>query len=258
MPSTMTLDQLAPTFTGQLLQPTDAGDDEARRVHARRRSQRRWTRNDRWRSDDRSRTDEGHSRRPGQAHQLATTSPSELQRTQEPLRRPKLLPLQVRIVCAIYLAHAPVSALTKSSRLSAPGRSPDTDVSPRRLSSLQAAVRNRARPVERPEPDLETPHVVSAGRPERSHSSPEPDGRHCVQDGKAQTSGPRPCYWPPRSPPPTPRLHSPCPKRLLTGRTRSRPLVRSETRVQCYRAIDRRRARESDKARLAIVSIPPH
>jgi len=147
MPSTMTLDQLAPTFTGQLLQPTDAGDDEARRVHARRRSQRRWTRNDRWRSDDRSRTDEGHSRRPGQAHQLATTSPSELQRTQQPLRRPKLLPLQVRIVCAIYLAHAPVSALTKSSRLSAPGRSPDTDVSPRRLSSLQAAVRNRARRV---------------------------------------------------------------------------------------------------------------
>jgi FAD/FMN-containing dehydrogenase len=33
MPSTMTLDQLAPTFTGQLLQPTDAGYDEARRVH---------------------------------------------------------------------------------------------------------------------------------------------------------------------------------------------------------------------------------
>src|SRR5215475_9549795 len=33
MPSTVTLDQLAPTFTGQLLQPTDPGYDEARRVH---------------------------------------------------------------------------------------------------------------------------------------------------------------------------------------------------------------------------------
>src|SRR5437667_1746970 len=27
------IEQLAPTFTGQLLQPTDAGYDEARRVH---------------------------------------------------------------------------------------------------------------------------------------------------------------------------------------------------------------------------------
>src|SRR6185503_4116326 len=33
MPSTLTLDQLAPTFTGQLLQPTDTGYDDARRVH---------------------------------------------------------------------------------------------------------------------------------------------------------------------------------------------------------------------------------
>jgi hypothetical protein len=33
MPATITLDQLAPTFTGQLLQPTDAGYDDARRVH---------------------------------------------------------------------------------------------------------------------------------------------------------------------------------------------------------------------------------
>src|SRR4029453_17803742 len=33
MPSTLTLDQLAPTFTGQLLQPGDPGYDEARRVH---------------------------------------------------------------------------------------------------------------------------------------------------------------------------------------------------------------------------------
>src|SRR6476619_6192171 len=33
MYSTLTLDQLAPTFTGQLLQPTDPGYDEARRVH---------------------------------------------------------------------------------------------------------------------------------------------------------------------------------------------------------------------------------
>ena len=33
MPSTTTLEQLAPTFTGQLLQPTDSGYDDARRVH---------------------------------------------------------------------------------------------------------------------------------------------------------------------------------------------------------------------------------
>src|SRR5262245_31675659 len=33
MSVSVTLDQLAPTFTGQLLQPTDPGYDEARRVH---------------------------------------------------------------------------------------------------------------------------------------------------------------------------------------------------------------------------------
>ncbi len=33
MSSAITLDQLAPTFTGQLLQPADAGYDDARRVH---------------------------------------------------------------------------------------------------------------------------------------------------------------------------------------------------------------------------------
>jgi FAD/FMN-containing dehydrogenase len=33
MSSAVTLDQIAPTFTGQLLQPTDAGYDDARRVH---------------------------------------------------------------------------------------------------------------------------------------------------------------------------------------------------------------------------------
>src|SRR6476620_7760488 len=33
MPSTVTLDQLSSTFTGKLLQPSDAGYDDARRVH---------------------------------------------------------------------------------------------------------------------------------------------------------------------------------------------------------------------------------
>ena len=33
MSSAVTLDQLSPTFTGQLLQPADAGYDDARRVH---------------------------------------------------------------------------------------------------------------------------------------------------------------------------------------------------------------------------------
>jgi FAD/FMN-containing dehydrogenase len=33
MPSTVTLDQISSTFTGQLLQPADAGYDDARRVH---------------------------------------------------------------------------------------------------------------------------------------------------------------------------------------------------------------------------------
>jgi FAD/FMN-containing dehydrogenase len=33
MSSSLTLDQLSPTFTGQLLQPTDVGYDDARRVH---------------------------------------------------------------------------------------------------------------------------------------------------------------------------------------------------------------------------------
>src|SRR6476620_4798246 len=33
MPRGVTLDQLSPTFTGKLLQPSDAGYDDARRVH---------------------------------------------------------------------------------------------------------------------------------------------------------------------------------------------------------------------------------
>jgi hypothetical protein len=33
MSMTASLDQIAPSFTGQLLQPADAGYDEARRVH---------------------------------------------------------------------------------------------------------------------------------------------------------------------------------------------------------------------------------
>jgi len=33
MSSPLTLDQISSTFSGKLLQPTDAGYDEARRVH---------------------------------------------------------------------------------------------------------------------------------------------------------------------------------------------------------------------------------
>jgi FAD/FMN-containing dehydrogenase len=33
MPTAVTLDQLSPTFPGKLLQPSDAGYDDARRVH---------------------------------------------------------------------------------------------------------------------------------------------------------------------------------------------------------------------------------